>query len=94
MIIETTQNDCATEPFTVNWADVYQQLGLDATADPITNSSWAGAGITVGSESLVDLLATALISGGTVGTPATLENTVTTASLGLTFCQKFSITIE
>lgn len=94
MIIETTKNDCAIEPFTVDWAAVYQQLGLDATTNPITGSSWSGTDITVGADSFTDLLATALISGGAIGTPATLENTIVIASLGFTFCQKFAITIE
>lgn len=94
MIIETTKNECSAEPFTVDWAAVYQQLGLDAIADPITGSSWAGADITIGAESLTDLLATAIISAGVIGTPATLKNTIVIASLGLTFCQKFAITIE
>jgi hypothetical protein len=93
MIIETTKNDCAVEPFTMDWADVYQQLGLDAVADPITASSWSGAGLTVGADSFTDLITTALISGGTIGTAATLENTIVIASLGYTFCQKFDITI-
>jgi len=94
MIIETTKNDCSVEPFTMDWADVYQQLGLDAVTDPITSSDWTGAGVTVGAASFTDLVATAIISAGVIGTPATLENTVAIASLGLTFCQKFAITIE
>ena len=53
-----------------------------------------GVDITVGSDSLTALLATAIISGGVIGTPATLENTIIIASLGFTFCQKFEITIE
>ncbi len=94
MIIETTKNDCGIEPFTMDWADVYQQLDLDATTDPITSSNWSGTGITVGANSFTGLVATALISGGTIGTPATLENEVVIASLGFTFCQKFVITVE
>lgn len=93
MIIETTKNDCAEEPFTVDWAAVYQQLGLDATANPITSSTWTGTGITVGANSFTDLVATARISGGAIGTPATLENEINIASLSFTFCQKFEITI-
>lgn len=94
MTIETTKNDCSVEPFTVDWAAVYQQLSLDATADPITSSTWAGTGVTIGANSFTDLLATTLISAGVAGTPATLENTIVIASLGYTFCQKLAITIE
>lgn len=94
MIIETTKNDCSAEPFTVDWAPVYQQLGLDATASPITSSTWSGTGITIGSQAFTGLVATSIVSAGVIGTPATLENTVIIASLGLTFCQKFAITIE
>ncbi len=94
MIIETTKNDCSVEPFTVDWADVYQQLGLDGAVNPITSSGWVGVDVTVDSDAFTGLLASAIISGGVIGAPATLSNTVVVASLGLTFCQKFAITIE
>lgn len=94
MIIETEKNDCSVEPITTNWDDVYQQLGLTLTDNPILTSVWTAVGIVVDSSAFTDLLATAIVSAGTVGTPATLENKITITGVPYELCQKYEITIE
>lgn len=94
MTIETEKNDCSVEPFSTDWTDVYQQLGLTLATNPIVSSIWTAVGLTVDSDSFTDLLATAVISGGAIGTPATLENKITITGVPYELCQKYSITIE
>ena len=94
MTIETEKNDCSVEPFTVDWSDAYQLLGLTLADNPIASSDWSATGVVVDSDVINDLLATALISGGTIGTAATLQNTITMDGVSYTLCQKFNITIE
>jgi hypothetical protein len=93
MTIETEKNTCSVEPFTLDWSGVYQQLEIPEAGNPITASDWVGVDVTVDGSVYTGLLATAIVSGGVADVPATLKNTITIASLGYTFCQKFNITI-
>lgn len=93
-MIEVTKNECSDKPFTADWGDVYIRFGTDPVTDPITVSTWAPTGVTVGADSIDGALTTVQLSGGTAGTTATLVNEIQIPSLNFRECETFIITVE
>lgn len=75
--MNTSKKDCSKEPFTLDWSDFFELVGLDPLADTISSSVWALTGGVVSNlEDTDGAKTTILLSGGVKGTPATITNTI------------------
>ena len=79
----------ATTDYSIDWT-----APLTAAGDTIATSSWTtDAGVAIAKSTYTGYVATAFVSGGTVGSSYSVTNTITTAG-GLTLAQNFIVKIQ
>ena len=92
----TTKSECDRGPFTFDWSDFYDKLGLDPNTDPITSSVWAidsGSGV-LGAEVVASPQTSVFLDDAdVVGETTVLENTIEIQNGVYRNCQKLYIKV-
>ena len=92
--MNTSKKACSKEPFTLDWSDFFELVGLDPQIDTISSSVWAVTGGAVSDlEGVNGPKTTILLSGGTKGTPATITNTIELSGGTYKDCRTIHLTI-